>query len=503
MMNHKIVFFFVSFCFLMPHIKAQSISSKLIDEETKETIPFATILLNKTTDGTVSNIEGAFSIQFNKDLVSTDSLFISCMGYEEKVISATSHVDSIIYLKPKTFELNSVLVTNKVYTVDEIIDNVVDNFENNHGYTYAKKQLFLRESFHQRIKKFDLQLKKSTIAEITRESLDSVEESMPRYVEVYNESLFDVYENKEESTSKINITKMLLLEDESINSSFEDIGEKVIGVLSRNVKKGSYLKFKSGIIPLQNKVSVDSIQSEYKKDQEKESNEFDKEGKEQVFGFKKEIINNALYEVLSIDDSEIDIVEKHRKYKFTKEGHIDIGDNIAYIISFVPNGGADFIGKMYINMDDFAVLRIDVENSKPVFDKKFNMFGIHFNHLGYKNTVMFSKENNNYQIKYLKKEEIISFALNRPLKIIEKNKQVKGRRKQNEVSLDLETEMVGTITKEMIVNSNSIISKNEFESFKENKDFKMERLTKYDPSFWSGYNIIAPENAIKEFEISE
>ncbi len=501
MMNHKTLFFFISFYILVTHIHAQNISSKLIDEKTKESIPFATIQLNKSTTGTVSNIEGTFSIQLKNNLVPNDSLFISCMGYEEKSVSATSFTDSIIYLKPKTFELNSVMVTNKVFTVDEIIDNVVDNFQKNHGYTYAKKQLFLRESFHQRIKKFDLQLKKSTIAEITKESLDSVKNNLPKYVEVYNESLFDVYENKNEVTSKIDITKMLLLEDETFNNSFEGVGEKVIGVLSRNVKKGSYLKFKSGIIPLQNKVSVDSIQSEYKKDQEKESNEFDKEGKEQVFGFKKGIINNALYESLSTDDSEIDIIERYRKYKFTKLGHIDIGDNIAYIISFVPNGGASFRGKMYINMDDFAILRIDVENSNPIFDKKFNMFGVHLNQLGFKATLMYTSENGVYQLKYFKKSETMSFAIDRPLKIIEKNKQVKGRRKQNEVSLDLETEMVGTITKEMIVNSNNTISKNEFDSFKEDKDFKMERLTKYDSSFWSGYNIIAPENAIKEFEI--
>lgn len=497
-MNYKALLYVVSFCISIGYLQAQNISSKLIDEKTNESIPFATIQFTKGRNASISNSEGVFSIQLKESFKGNDSLFISCMGYDTKTISALKFNDSIIYLTPKVFELKSVLISNKVYTADEIIDQVLDNFEENHEYLYLKKKLFIRESYKQTIKTLDFGFKKSTIEEINEKLIDSIENSIPKNIEYFNETLLDIYEDKDDEENKIKIIKTLWLEDDAQRNSFKRIEEKTIDMLERNAKKGSYLKFKSGIIPLGSKIQIDSIVNSRKEKTEKQKSD----DKQRYFDYEKGAFSNFLNTIIDLDDSEIDVLKKNGRYHFEIDDYIDIDDHLAYEISFSPESSADFKGKIYINVDDFAVLRIDVESAQPVFDRKFNMFGIHFNQLTYKASVFFSKGIDKYYVKYIRRQMVEEFSIDRPLKIIEKNKKVRGRRKQNEMSFDMNMKMYNSITKEAIVYENTKIGEPDFDAYKENIDFKIDRLSKFDPSFWDGYNIIAPNEAVKSFDVT-
>ena len=56
-----------------------------------------------------------------------------------------------------------------------------------------------------------------------------------------------------------------------------------------------------------------------------------------------------------------------------------------------------------------------------------------------KGKMFFTKEENGkYNLRYLEEEHGTRVGIRRPLKIIEKNKHVKGRNKQNELSLKLD-----------------------------------------------------------------
>ena len=134
-------------------INAQKVSSKLIDSISKEPVPYATIIFKK--GGTISNEEGKFTFLFGKNAKPTDTLMISCIGYETIQRPLTQFTDSVIFMTPKTNELREVILTNKNYTAKEIIEKVQENITKNYNFDLTKKRLFFRESSHQNFVKTD------------------------------------------------------------------------------------------------------------------------------------------------------------------------------------------------------------------------------------------------------------------------------------------------------------------------------------------------------------
>jgi hypothetical protein len=85
--------------------------------------------------------------------------------------------------------------------------------------------------------------------------------------------------------------------------------------------------------------------------------------------------------------------------------------------------------------------------------------------------------------------------------VIEKNKHVKGRRKQNELALHLDIETTNISKYELVVFSSESISDAAFEQATENPKVNASYLSKYDPDFWRGYTIMEPNAAIQAFEV--
>ena len=80
---------------------------------------------------------------------------------------------------------------------------------------------------------------------------------------------------------------------------------------------------------------------------------------------------------------------------------------------------------------------------------------------------------------------------------------MKGRRKQNELRLNVDFRMQNINKWELVVFENRLIDKSEFESFTEDKSVKATYLPSYNPEFWKGYNIMEPNQAIREFKAAE
>ena len=154
---------------------------------------------------------------------------------------------------------------------------------------------------------------------------------------------------------------------------------------------------------------------------------------------------------------------------------------------------------MYVNTENFAVIRVDYENVKPL--RKFSLLGISYKEHIKKGTIIFQKnDNDKYSLKYMDESTGQIVGIKRPVKIIEKNKNVKGRRKQNEVSAKVHFIVRNIEKTELIVFESNPISQTHFKSFSENPNVLPTYLSSYDPTFWEGYNIIEPNEAIKNWK---
>ena len=86
------------------------LKSQLLDKESNESIPFATLILKKEGIYRVADENGNFKLPVKKKSLKTTSVEISSIGYETTSIRLDLVKDKI-YLKPKFEELTEVIIT--------------------------------------------------------------------------------------------------------------------------------------------------------------------------------------------------------------------------------------------------------------------------------------------------------------------------------------------------------------------------------------------------------
>lgn len=480
------------------------ITAKLLDSSTKKEIPFATVTFNNKS-GVISNENGVFQLYINVNPSETDSLFLSCLGYENKNIAVLKFTDSIIYLDPKSIELDQVLVSNKTYTAEEIIEKANENLERNYKNDFKKSTLFFRESYYSNHLKNEAKVKTSTIPEINQKLVDSVLQILPKQANSHTEILAELYaQNSLELPQKLNIVKAAHLYNKNDELSLESLEEKFNLIFKKHIKRDSYFKIKSGIFGV--KQDIDSSffgdndnpekTEAYLEDQEK----LEQDNKAHFLKHRKQTITDIEKKSFTSKHSFLDLLKKTGKYNLELSGLQYIDNDFVYKITFTPKRSATYQGTAYISTDDFAIIRLEYKNVKPL--RNFNLFGISYNESVHKGIIMYSKseQTNIYNLKYAESETFNKIGFKRPLKIIEKNKHTKGRRKQNELETDLHFIVTNKVKKELVVFENTPITETQFNDFTEHPDTKPTYLPRYDPEFWNGHNVIEPNQAIKNFK---
>ncbi len=487
-------------------LQSQNLSSIILDSVTKKPVPYATVQLNNR--GMITNEEGRFKFSFDSTIGERDSLFISSIGYESIGKPIGEFTDSIIVLRPKVIELKEVIVSNKEYTPREIIELVEENIEKNYYTDFTKKRVFLRETYQNEVLKTDYELKESTIAAFNESFLDSVIRSFPKQNTYYTEMLGDLYGNDDADEQKLDLIKASEMYDKDKNLDVEKLEEKFNQIVKKNIKSDSYFKIKSGWF-FGTKIDADEMGDLFKEDidstdvaalnKRMEVEKKQEDDRRKSFSeYKRQTLGNLFENLPIFDDTDYNVIFKPRRYDLTLKNFTYLGDQAVYVIDYVPEGSPEYKGQLYINADDFALIRMDFENTEALRD--FKLLGVSINEYLAKGSILFAKgTDEKYHLRYYDIIKGVRGGVKRPLKIIEKNKNVKGRRKQNELSLEVDVAFGNVNRYELVVFDEEPINENEFENFKENNAVLPTYMPNYDPEFWKGYNIIEPNQAIKAF----
>ncbi len=493
--------------FLSTITTAQTISSVVLDSVSKQPIPFASVHIAKK--GVITNEDGRFSLILPENWSKSDTLFISSMGYETIQKPISEFTESIIHMQPKAIELNQVVVTNKSYSGKELLELVNENLDKNYANTLSKKRVFLRDAFHQNMSKLDHTFKNSTIDEIDSKFIDSILKAVPKQYSAYYESLSDSYENTTEEPNKLELIKASELYDKNDMLNYEQIEERFNKIIKKHVKPNSYFKIRSGILPMGKiegeefdtffESEVDSTDAEALKKEIQKNAEEEKERKANFFANRKRVINALLKEQIHHADTPYDFVVKPRKYNYEVSNLAYLGDAIVYVVNFKPKRSATYEGTLYIDAEDFAVVRTYFTNIESL--KKFSLLGLKMNqYLRSGKQIYSKKEDGRYGLQYLELEQGVRVDIKRPIKIIEMNKVVKGKNKQNELSLKIDFAINAQTKREFVVFSEETISPSDFEAVIENKEILPTYMPQYDSEFWKGHNIIEPNQAIRDFK---
>ena len=476
----------IIFLLFVVNLNAQSLTIKVLDSLSLSPIPFATVYFSNGK-GIITNEEGKFELieqQFEKK----DTLFISSMGYKKVSLALDNFNDSIIYMTPKMIELGNVIITNRNLSSKEIIEKVKKGIDKNYQTQLSENKIFYRNEFNGTTEKFKLNKFKSSIDEINSFLIDSLLNSLPKENKGVSEVLCYYYGNLEEENQKINLIKSRETsnkEDEMLKSLNSRLEES----LKESLKSNSYFKIRSGLLPFSGDLKIDGlwdVEDSTSQEAIKKAQESDLKRKQNFAASRKSRITNIYSKLFYNDGTDLDFILKSNKYNFSSPELTYLGNQLVYIIYCEPKGSRDFKGTLYINSDDFAVVRIDFENVKPLF--KLKLLGISVNNYLQEGRMVFSKLNNeNYSLSYFQLSSARKLGIDRPFKIIEKNKYVKGRRKQNQISFKLDLVFNSINTQELQVFESKVINEKNFQKIKEENKVLPEFLDEFTTNFWEEF----------------
>jgi len=497
-----IIFFFL----VITKTSSQEISGIVLDSLTQQPISFANIISNFNKN-TITNEEGRFRLFKEIPFTNRDSVYVSSIGYNSITILATNLInESKIVLSPKIIELETVVVTNREkLTAIEIIDKVKENVKNVFEFDYKNKKIFRRRIIMSDFDKAKIDIKKSSIKEFDQIFMDSITSTIPKKNNFYIEALYDFFGNRDPNNQKVNILKSAELINKDNEISFKTIQSKIQPIVDIKVKRDSYFKFKSGIIP----IDIDREGLDFMSIDSTDNSQLEKIKNNKLNERKDFNLNNRNY-IKDISNSYIDyknkefkyeVFKKSRKFNFKIAEFSYLGYEPVYIIEYYPKSTrGKYKGRLFIHADDFALIRIDNQNIRLL--RNLNFLGVYFRLNKRLDKRIFKKnENNKYDLYFAENYYESSFGLNRPLKIIEKNKNVRGRRKQNQLKMQITFTGNNKVKTEVIFIESDILKVDDYNKIKEIDSELPVKLMEYDPNFWSGYNILEPQQILKEFKV--
>lgn len=152
------------------------IEGKVVDKETGTPIPYASIGIVGTSQGTTSNLIGEFSLTVSDSA----SIKVTCLGYESHVVRSREEM-RLIRLKSIATELNAVLITNKAINPKKIVRKAFARIGDNYdGQSYLQKYFYrhysLTNSAYEKLIEASVEVWKHQGYQITRSFVGEKEE---------------------------------------------------------------------------------------------------------------------------------------------------------------------------------------------------------------------------------------------------------------------------------------------------------------------------------------
>lgn len=426
----------------------------VLDSSSQAPIPFVHVY--DGNKGVIASATGAFYWQSN----TADSISLSCMGYATKTIGVNQLKDSL-FLMPKALALAPIVVSNRTLTAKEIMARVLENTPNNMDFGLSSSEVFVEYKNSYETQKMDIEIKKSTIQELDQKFVDEILQQMPKmqYYASYTKSKW-LRDSGGLKNHKLEVMQAAKLKDSLNEQSFSSIDETIQAILDKREKKNSYFKVKSG--PLIN-IKVDNDNAKEVDSTAQDSLEITPEAfAKRQLGMLKRRGNTLLFKE---KNWALPFLEKPNKYTLTNEG-IAFDQRVpTYKLRFTSKKRKDYSGYLLVDVVDFGVHKISYHNNKHAF--RIKMFGLFFEERLDNRTYVFVKNQlGKYTLYQIKEEEESTFGLKRPIKIIEKNKVVKGRNRQNVLSMDVNMSMKEVQKANIFFNSFTPIPKKEFDALK-------------------------------------
>lgn len=485
---------------------AQAQSIKVVDAQSNESIPYATIR-TATGDNIITNSEGLATLPQSSS-GDNDQIAVSHMGYlpQQLTVLQLKSRNYIVKMQAGAVELDNVDVSNVKPDPNKIMAEVNRNLQKHYGAAGKpeKRLIFMRESGMFKAKELEVEVEKST--GFSKKELADFNKEITRYTDMlvksptheFTDKLFHYYtappKDKKATESKLDMVKATKLKDDKRSTSVEGMEDIASKMFLKHVDSTKYYRIKSGWFGSRDTVT---LRSDYNKKK-------DKKEKRTVLGNAKRSADNFLRDNNFLTGSRFDFIKDPSIYEYTYEGAKYSNNNdFLYVIAFKPKKSrAKYTGKLYISETDYAVVRADYTLAKGKTAGGINLkllLGVKASANVSRGTLIFkqSADTEKYYLQYASVQKGQYFYINRPIKFIELAKTEK-----DVVAFDIKVEGNSTDHTELLTMSESEVSESTFQNVKED-EFKYIRLKRYDSEIWKDYGAIEPLQQMKQFTISE
>lgn len=378
----------VILCILTSNVHSQNstvVEGTVLDSISQSALPYVNILVLKNNRGTITNETGTYSIDIT-ELNPTDTISFQFIGYKTKKITCDKLSKTPqIFLREDLMSIDEVVITSKKLEAEDIIKNVLKNKDVNYNTAFLKNKIFSRERYITDVNTIELDYKKSTIKELSEETIQDFQNKTPKHSTSYFDFLANFYVNGKDSKLKlepiqaVELTSKDLAELENYQKLFENLFADTNGK--------EYWKIKSGIFGQKIDLSKDTTDIP--------ENAYNRP----LVYFKEQIKQKAKY--VTFDDDDLwEFLHKTNRYNFELEGTTTVNGESVYIINFQPKKKGHFEGKVFITTDTFALLKASYQYSEGKTGKDFNFLGMGYTEANFKGSIYFEKKSDTYKLKY-------------------------------------------------------------------------------------------------------
>lgn len=470
---------------LAPAGNAQSLTSRIVDGQTGEAVPFATIVTG-VNKGTISNEEGYFNLDIAG--LSAETVQISCMGYETLEIPANALTENqILRLTPAAIRLNEVRIGERIPDADEIVRKVNENIPLNYNLDERNYSFFYRESEYMNWEQLDLEVEKDS--ELDKEQLAKAREelnALGRYItDSRAVSFFDFNGQYRDlrDTSLIWVDRATELMDANNDFTTDKLQEKAQKIILSHLDTTQTYKVKTGIITVEDSISM--------------SDEMAQSGYGDSISAKA--LNVRISDVLALagfeDENRLGDFLDENMYRYELVKPTYFNGFYVYAVRFTPRKRkSKYAGTLYVDASNFAVLKADYKYAEGRNGQSVNLkllLGIKYIENMDRGTLVFQGDDTGkYHPYYIQKEYGNYVYMHRSLKFIENS----ALRKKVLFDFLLEG---GVRQKESIL----IRPSTPLKTPASEGDILVQKLDSYEPTIWQDTEIIAPLEEMKNFKV--
>lgn len=472
-------------------IHSIEIKGLVLDFDKKTALPYTNIYVLHKNEGTISNERGHFSLNISK-LEMTDTLRFQYIGYKTKKLTlAELEASNVVYLKEEIINLSELVVFATEPNVVTIVKNVLKHKDSNYQATTSKRQTFIRDRYIGNFDELNLKYKKSSIDELDRKTIALAEEKIPRNLTSYTDFLGHLYFNKNKDDSvtfKIDPIRTVSLKEEDM-TELDQIG-KIFENAFNTTEEDEYWKVKSGIFS-QKLDSADLTT-------DPESDTLD-DNMQKVAYYRSSIKWKLGYSNLE-DKREWEFLHSTGKYNYTLAGGTRVNGEDVYIIDFTPKKGGLYLGRMFIAIATYALIRADYEYAPDKIGRDFHLLGVGYTQNDFGGSIYFEKKNDNYVLKYFSKKASSRFSIDRSVALLKKKKRWLFDKKIKEIKIGVEFKLDMEESIELLVLDNNEISQQQFNGFEQPEYFETIYVDQFDENLWKDFSIIEPTEQMRDYK---